>query len=125
MARSQRRRAGRSRRASANAGGTGGSGTTGGGGGGVTTTAAPPPPSPAPIPRAQPRRGRNPFGFLKRLEPRFIADIVSELRKVTWPSFAETRYLTFVVAVVAIAMGILLGSADLLFGWIIEQLFFN
>jgi len=127
MARSQRRRAGRSRRASANAGGTGAGGTTGGGGGGggVTTTAAPPPPSSAPIPRAQPRRGRNPFGFLKRLEPRFIADIISELRKVTWPSFAETRYLTFVVAVVAIAVGILLGAADLFFGWLIEQLFFN
>ena len=57
--------------------------------------------------------------------PRFIADIVSELRKVTWPSFSETRYLTFVVGVVAIAMGILLGSADLLFGWVIEQLFFT
>ena len=59
------------------------------------------------------------------MQPRFIADIISELRKVTWPTFNETRYLTFVVAVVAIAMGILLGAADLLFGWIIEQLFFN
>ncbi len=77
------------------------------------------------MPRSQPGRGRNPFGFLKRFEPRAIADIVSELRKVTWPSFTETRYLTFVVAVVAIAVGILLGAADLLFGWMIEQLFFN
>ena len=77
-------------------------------------------------PRVQPQRRRwNPFGFLKRFEPRFVADIVSELRKVTWPSFAETRYLTFVVALVAILMGIILGSFDLLFGWIIERLFFS
>jgi len=126
MARSQRRRASRSRRASAGSGGAvDGGAAGGGGGGGVTATAAPPPPSQAPVPRIQPRRSRNPFGFLKRFEPRALADIVSELRKVTWPTFSETRYLTFVVAVVAIAMGILLGAADLLFGWIIEQLFFN
>ncbi len=123
MARSQRRKAARSRHSSGSSGSSGNGGTTGdGGGGGVTATAAP---SPAPVPRMQPRRSRNPFGFLKRFEPRFLADIVSELRKVTWPTFNETRYLTFVVAVVAIAMGILLGAADLLFGWIIEQLFFN
>ncbi len=71
------------------------------------------------------RRRRNPLRFLGRFEPRFLADIISELRKVTWPTFAETRYLTFVVAVVAIAVGILLGGVDFLFGWAIEQIFFN
>ena len=69
-------------------------------------------------------RRRNPFGFLKKLQPRFIADIVSELRKVTWPSLAETRYLTIVVAIVAIIIGMFLGALDLVFGWVIEQLFF-
>ena len=44
---------------------------------------------------------------------------------MTWPTFAETRYLTFVVAVVAIIVGLILGGFDLLFGWIIEQLFFT
>ncbi|MCC7364650.1 MAG: preprotein translocase subunit SecE [Dehalococcoidia bacterium] len=73
---------------------------------------------------AAPRRSRNPFGFLGKLQPRFVGDVISELRKVTWPTFAETRYLTFVVAVVAIAVGFLLGGVDLLFGWIIERLFF-
>jgi preprotein translocase SecE subunit len=71
------------------------------------------------------RRRRNPLRFLGRFEPRFIADIISELRKVTWPTFAETRYLTFVVAIVAVSVGILLGGVDFFFGWIIEKIFFN
>jgi preprotein translocase subunit SecE len=73
---------------------------------------------------AQARRRRNPFGFLSRFQPKFVADVIAELRKVTWPSFSEVRYLTFVVAVVAVTVGALLGGLDLLFGWIMEQLFF-
>jgi len=79
----------------------------------------------APTPRPAPRRGFKPFGWLARLQPRFVGDIISELRKVTWPTFADTRYLTFVVAVVAIAVGLVLGMFDLAFGWIIERLFFD
>jgi preprotein translocase SecE subunit len=71
-----------------------------------------------------PQRRQSPFAALARLQPRFLADIIAELRKVTWPPFSEVRYLTFVVAVVAVAVGLLLGGLDLLFGWIIEQLFF-
>jgi preprotein translocase SecE subunit len=74
--------------------------------------------------RVAPRRSRNPFGFLRRLQPRFVADIVSETRKVTWPTVTETRYLTVVVAIVAVAVGLLLGGVDLVFGKIIEWLFF-
>lgn len=74
--------------------------------------------------RAAPARRRSPFSGFGKLTPRFIGDIISELRKVTWPTFAETRYLTFVVAIVAIAVGFLLGGVDLFFGWIIGKLFF-
>jgi preprotein translocase subunit SecE len=70
------------------------------------------------------RRRRSPLAFLGRLEPKFVADVISELRKVTWPSFSEVRYLTMVVAIVAVAVGALLGGLDLLFGWIINELFF-
>ena len=73
--------------------------------------------------RVAPHR-RNPFAFLSRLQPRFVADIAAELRKVTWPTMAETRYLTIVVAFVAVTVGLLLGGIDLLFGWIIERMFF-
>lgn len=76
------------------------------------------------IARPELRRRRNPLGFLARLQPRAVADVIAELRKVTWPSFNETRYLTIVVAIVAVMMGLFLGGVDLLFGWIIERLFF-
>ena len=74
---------------------------------------------------AQPSRRRNPLAFVSRLQPRFISDIFAELRKVTWPSFAETRYLTMVVAIVAVAVGLFLGLIDLGFGWFIERVFFS
>jgi len=48
-------------------------------------------------------------------------DIISELRKVTWPSRAETIHLTVVVIVVSLLFGVLLGGADLIFSWAVEQ----
>lgn len=89
--------------------------------------AAPPvrgPAAPSAEKTAPVRRRRGPFSFLGRLTPRFIGDVISELRKVTWPTFSETRYLTLVVAVVAVAVGFLLGGVDIFFGWIIEKIFF-
>jgi len=85
---------------------------------------AAPPVSPGARPLPVQRRKRDPFGFLGRFKPRFVADIISELRKVTWPTLAETRYLTIVVAIVAIAVGLVLGTIDLAFGWAVERLFF-
>jgi preprotein translocase subunit SecE len=82
-----------------------------------------PPAAPGPIARPEAPK-RRPFAFLRRLQPRFVADVIAELRKVTWPSFQETRYLTIVVAIVAVAMGLFLGAVDLIFGWTIERLFF-
>ncbi|MCA9826519.1 MAG: preprotein translocase subunit SecE [Dehalococcoidia bacterium] len=71
------------------------------------------------------KRRFNPFGWMRRFEPKAVADVISELRKVTWPTAAETRYLTFVVAVVAIIVGTILGLFDLAFGWAIETVFFD
>jgi preprotein translocase subunit SecE len=84
----------------------------------------PTPPPRSAAPGAPPKRRRSPFGFLRRLEPRFVADIIAELRKVTWPTMAETRYLTLVVALVSISVGLVLGGIDLLFGWVVDRLFF-
>lgn len=55
------------------------------------------------------------------LKPRWAMDIISELRKVTWPTRRETANLTGVVIIVSLALGVLLGGADLLFGWLVEQ----
>jgi preprotein translocase SecE subunit len=55
------------------------------------------------------------------LKPRWAMDIISELRKVTWPNRREIMSLTVVVLVVSLLLGALLGSADLFFGWFVEQ----
>jgi preprotein translocase subunit SecE len=83
--------------------------------GGRQRTAKPsaPRPSQGKAPQRAPRR----FAF----PPHWIQEIISELRKVTWPSGDETRYLTFVVLVVSITAGIFLGGVDLFFNWLIDN----
>lgn len=51
-----------------------------------------------------------------------MEDISSELRKVSWPSRDETVYLTTVVIIVALAVGVLLGGVDVFFNWLIDRL---
>ena len=40
---------------------------------------------------------------------------------MTWPSRQEVGYLSFVVIVVSMIVGTVLGVADLGFGWFVEQ----
>lgn len=53
--------------------------------------------------------------------PRWASDIVSELRKVTWPTRQETTHLTLVVIIISLIFGVILGSADFAFSWLVEQ----
>jgi len=53
--------------------------------------------------------------------PRFLMDIVSELRKVNWPTREDTTYLTVVVVIVTIILGAILGAIDIGFGWLIDN----
>nr|AIE95478.1 hypothetical protein [uncultured marine group II/III euryarchaeote AD1000_66_E09] len=53
--------------------------------------------------------------------PRYFIEIIDELRKVVWPSREETRNLTTVVIIVAIAVGALLGGVDWGFNRILEN----
>jgi preprotein translocase SecE subunit len=64
-------------------------------------------------------------GILGLLRPRWAEDIVSELRKVTWPSMEDTRSLTIVVVVVAAAVGLFLGGVDMFFNWFIDNTLFR
>jgi preprotein translocase SecE subunit len=48
-------------------------------------------------------------GIIRNLE-----DIVGELRKVIWPSWAELRTMTFVVIVTVLVVSLLLGLIDYL-----------
>jgi preprotein translocase SecE subunit len=46
---------------------------------------------------------------------RFLAEAVSELRKVSWPTFAQTRNLTVLVFAVSFAVGVFVALWDALF----------
>lgn len=60
-------------------------------------------------------------GFRLRA-PGWIADIASELKKVTWPTRDETVYLSTVVVIVAVSVGVALGLIDVFFNWLIDRL---
>ena len=49
-------------------------------------------------------RGFRPLGFLR--------EVVSELRKAVWPTREETTRLTWVVLIVAVLVGVILGLYD-------------
>ncbi len=52
----------------------------------------------------------------------FVGNIVSELRKVTWPQRRETIYLTAIVIMVSVVLGIVLWGVDYGFSNLIEAL---
>ena len=46
---------------------------------------------------------------------RFLAEAVSELRKVSWPTVAQTRNLTVLVFAVSFAVGVYISVVDAVF----------
>jgi len=73
--------------------------------------------------RTAPRgEGRSGLAAVASWRPRFLMDIINELRKVVWPSRQDTVHLTVVVVVVALLVGAVLGSIDIGFGWLIDSL---
>jgi preprotein translocase SecE subunit len=64
------------------------------------------PTRPSKVQRATPAPRR---GVIRGLE-----DILNELRKVIWPSWAELRTMTFVVIVTVVVVSLLLGLIDYL-----------
>lgn len=53
----------------------------------------------------------------------FVKEVVSELKKVTWPTREETIKLTAVVIVLSIIVGAFIGGLDVLFIKITSLLF--
>jgi preprotein translocase subunit SecE len=43
---------------------------------------------------------------------KFVSDIISELKKVTWPTRQEATYLTTLVIIFTVAVAIVLGVID-------------
>ena len=58
---------------------------------------------------------------IRRLIPRFALDIISELGKVIWPKREDITHLTFVIVVVTVLIGAVLGLVDISFSWIIDK----
>lgn len=56
-----------------------------------------------------------------RFMPKFFRDIISELKKVTWPTREETTRLTLAVVVVSVAIGLVLGGVDISFNWFVDH----
>ncbi len=65
--------------------------------------------------------GRSGLAAAASWRPRFLMDIINELRKVVWPSRQDTVHLTIVVVIVAILVGAVLGGIDIGFGWLIDN----
>ena len=63
----------------------------------------------------------------KRSAPRFrfISETIAELKKVVWLTRRETAYLTVLVLVVSIAMGIFLGVLDFGFTKLVDNVFLS
>jgi len=69
----------------------------------------------------RPPAAREKRGFLSFLRPQWAMEIISELRKVTWPTREETWYLTLVVLIVAGIIGLFLGGVDMFFNWAVNE----
>jgi len=54
---------------------------------------------------------------------RFIGETIAELKKVVWLTRREIVYLTFLVLVISIAAGIVLGAVDYGFTRLVNELF--
>jgi preprotein translocase subunit SecE len=87
--------------------------------------AAPPIAAPSTSKQAPSKRERAGGRGLLSWRPRFVMDIVNELRKVVWPTRDDVAYLTVVVVIIAIIFGAALGAIDIGFGWVIEKTILN
>ena len=52
----------------------------------------------------------------------YFGEVISELRKVVWPTREETRRLTVMVIIIAGAIGVFLGVMDYAFTKIMESI---
>ena len=65
----------------------------------------------------------NPIAKRSSSRFRFISEIIAELRKVVWLSRREATYLTALVLIVAITVGLILGAIDFGFTNLVDKLF--
>ncbi|MDD4924504.1 MAG: preprotein translocase subunit SecE [Dehalococcoidales bacterium] len=54
---------------------------------------------------------------------KFFGNVIAELKKVTWLSRREAMYLTGLVLLVAVIVGLILGGIDYVFSFLVEKIF--
>ena len=54
---------------------------------------------------------------------RFFSDILAELKKVVWLTRREAAYLTALVLIVAVIVGVILGVVDYGFTRLVDEIF--
>lgn len=54
--------------------------------------------------------------------PNIIRETISELKKVTWPTWEQTRNLTTLVIAVSLAVGLVLGAIDWAFLQVVDKI---
>ena len=54
---------------------------------------------------------------------RFISETIAELKKVVWLTRREVAYLTFLVLVISVAVGLILGATDYGFTNLVDKFF--
>lgn len=52
----------------------------------------------------------------------YLQEVVTELKKVSWPSVKRTREMTLLVIVVTLLVGVYIGSLDYLFSQLMAVL---
>jgi preprotein translocase subunit SecE len=64
------------------------------------------------------------FNIIKKSSRfRFISETIGELKKVVWLTRREVAYLTFLVLIVAIVAGLVLGAVDYGFTQLVNEVF--
>ena len=66
------------------------------------------------------RRSAETRAVPRTLPVGFLNDVVSELRKVVWPTREESTRLTIMVFIVAVAVGVTLSIIDIGFAQLVE-----
>ena len=54
---------------------------------------------------------------------KLIGNVIAELKKVTWLSRREAMYLTGLVLLVAVIVGLVLGGIDYIFSFLVDKIF--
>ncbi len=66
---------------------------------------------------------RQPLFAFAQKSSAYLREVRVEIRKVSWPTWEDLRKSTLVIIVIVFIVGVIIGLMDLLFQWILIDLF--